>query len=161
MQVLERAIELTKTLPAGLREAQDRAILAMLGEPLLAYLKELSMDMKNLEDRAFRVLKWLDHPSLKAGLAQGLAKGEAQGLARGMAEGRRSALLALLSARGLTPSVQERDRIEAAGDAGALLECVQCAATATTVAEALAPLRSRRKPSPRPRRPRTAAKKEG
>ena len=168
-QIAWRALEVTATLPVELREAQKRAIFAMLDQRLLDALKEKAMDVNKIPlTKAHReFLQWLDEFSREVGEAQGLAKGEAQGLAKGEAqglakgkaegltEGRRSALLALLSARGLTPSVQERERIEAAGDADALLECVQCAATATTVADALAPLRDRRKPAPRPRRARS------
>ena len=152
-QIAWRALEVTATLPVELREAQKRAIFAMLDQRLLDALREKAMDVNKIPlTKAHReFLQWLDEFSREVGEAQGLAKGEAQGLT----EGRRSALLALLSARGLTPSVQERERIEAAGDADALLECVQCAATATTVADALAPLRDRRKPAPRPRRARS------
>ena len=152
-QIFERAVELTSTLPAELREAQYRAILGMLGAPLLAYLKELSMDVNKIpESKASREFRLWAH---QRGRAEGLVEGRVEGRVEGLVEGRRSALLALLSARGLTPSAQEQEQIETFEDAAVLLECIQYAATATTVAEALTPLGRGREPAPRPRRARS------
>ena len=63
---------------------------------------------------------------------------EALGEARGEARGAMRALFALLAARGLAPTKQERTSIAAVTDLAVLDRCVQMAATATSVAEVLA-----------------------
>jgi hypothetical protein len=154
-QVLERALELTDVLPPPLREAQTRAILAMLGQRLRDYLQEMAMDLDKIPEpkasRAFRLF------FENRGKAEGLAEGKAEGKAEGLTEGKRASLLTVLVARGLTPSAAERKRIAAVDDADLLDECVRCAVTATTVAEALAPLGRVHQPAPRKGRPRRAS----
>lgn len=124
-RVALRALEVSESLPEGLREAQVRAILAMLGERLLSVLKETAMDVTQIPEtkasRAFRLFF------------------EERGRLEGLAEGKRGALLALLAARGLAVNEAERSRIEAISDPEALDEHIRRAATARTVAEVLAP----------------------
>ncbi|MCW2919563.1 MAG: hypothetical protein JWN52_7631, partial [Actinomycetia bacterium] len=62
-------------------------------------------------------------------------KGMADGEAKGKAEGEAAAILAVLSARGLTCSQEAHDRITSCTDTGLLLTWVKRAATATTVDE--------------------------
>ena len=61
--------------------------------------------------------------------------------AGGRAEGLRLGLALVLKARRLTPSKAERAQIDALSDTALLHRCILAAATATTMAEALAPLR--------------------
>lgn len=68
-----------------------------------------------------------------AKLAEGLARGEAIGVAKG----RRAALLAVLSARGLSVSEQDRARIEGEDDATILDRWIGRATTASSVEEVL------------------------
>jgi hypothetical protein len=145
----------TSALPPPLREAQTRAILAMLGQRLLDYLQEMAMDVNKIPEtkasRAFRLF------FENRGKAEGLAEGKAEGKAEGLAEGKRASLLTVLAARGLTPSATERKQIAALEDESLLDECIRCAVTAATVAEALAPLRRLQQLSPRRSRSRHAS----
>lgn len=149
-RVALRALEVSESLPEGLREAQVRAILAMLGERLLRVLKETIMDVTQIPEtkasRAFRLFYE------ERGRAMLLAKRSADAFA----EGQRGALLAVLAARGLAVTEAERSRIEAISDPAALDEHIRRAATARTVAEVLAP----GKPT-RNGRSRRAARKSG
>ena len=119
-RVATRALKLTAKLPAPLRDAQRHAIFAMLSEKLLT---EMAMDISKIpETKASRAL-W--RVLEKRGQER-----EVQGEARG--------LLALLAARGLSPTKEERASIAALADLTALDRCIQTAATATSVAEVLA-----------------------
>jgi hypothetical protein len=69
------------------------------------------------------------------GMAEGRAEGRAEGMAEGEAKGEAKAILAFLSARGLTCSQEAHDRITSCTDTGLLLTWVKRAATATTVDE--------------------------
>lgn len=125
--IATRAIELIEELPAPLREAQTRAILAMLSQRLLASLKEMTMDVDKIPEtkasRAFRLF-----------FEQ---RGEARGEAQGEARGKREALLAVLAARGFSPTKAERTSIAALTDLTMLDRCIQRAVTATSVATVL------------------------
>ncbi|MCA9645392.1 MAG: hypothetical protein KC492_32090, partial [Myxococcales bacterium] len=71
--------ELTERLPDALRDAAVRAIVAVLREPLLDYLREISMNPDQLpETRAARRFRLFF---------------EERGKAEGLAEGKRAALL--------------------------------------------------------------------
>jgi hypothetical protein len=133
--VATRAMVLTEELPAPLREAQARAILAMLSQPLLASLKEMAMDVDKVPEtkasRAFRLFF------------------EQRGKVQGKAQGKREALLAVLAARGLSPSKAERTRIDALTDLTVLDHCIRAAVTAASVRAVLAG-------SAMPHRPRAA-----
>lgn len=114
--VAKRALELTEALPASLREGQARAILAMLSRQLLASLKEMAMDVDKVPEtkasRAFRLFF--------------------------EARGKREALFAVLAARGLSPTKEERASIAALTDVAVLDRCVQAAVTAASVGAVLA-----------------------
>jgi len=144
-EVVRRALEVTAALPGELQEAQTRAILAMLSERLLGFLKEMSMDVNQIKEtkasRAFRM--FFENRGREEGLAAGEARGLAEGEARGLAEGKRSGLLSVLVARGLTPDEGERKQIASLKNLEVLDLCIQTAVTAATVAEALAPARKR------------------
>ena len=87
--VVERAIALTERLPLPLQKTQRDAILNLLSERMLAWLKEKAMNPKSRLSPA--VLEF------KAAIGgQYRAEGLAEGRAEGRAEGERKALLMLL-----------------------------------------------------------------
>jgi hypothetical protein len=149
MQVAKRAIELTEALPPQLQEAQTRAILAMVGKRLLEALQEMAMDVdKILETKASRAFReFCEKRGREAGLAEGrqagLNEGRQAGLSEGLAKGKRASVLAVLKARGLTPSPAEQEQLAAVTAVDQLDKLLHSAVTATTMEEALAPLRSR------------------
>ncbi len=92
-QVVDRAVELTERLPDELRDAAVRAIVAVLKEPLLDYLKAIAMNPDQLpESRAARRFRQFFE---ERGKAEGKREGLAEGKREGLAEGKRGALLAL------------------------------------------------------------------
>jgi hypothetical protein len=119
-RVATRAVELTEELPAPLREAQTRAILAMLSQRLLASLKEMAMDVDKV-------------PETKASRAFRLFFEQ-----RGEAQGKREALLAVIAARGLSPTKDERASIDGLTNPTVLDRCIQAAVTAASVGAVLA-----------------------
>ncbi|AUX19692.1 hypothetical protein SOCEGT47_001440 [Sorangium cellulosum] len=162
--VVERAFELTERLPPALRRAQQRAILSVLSERMLALLREASMNPDKIpETPAARKLRlFLEAQGRKKGRAEGEAKGRAEGEAKGRAEGeargRQQALMTLLRARGLSPSQDDEARILACTDAAKLDRWIARAATATSVREALGTRATGARARPRaPRRPRPPA----
>jgi hypothetical protein len=161
-EVVERAFELTERLPRALRGAQRRAILSVLSEPMLALLREASMNPDKIpETPAARKLRlFLEAQGRKKGRAEGEAKGRAEGEAKGQAEGRQDALLTLLRARGIAASRDEEARIRACADATKLDRWIERAATASSVREVLGVKSSapaaRRKPAGRSRAPSTS-----
>jgi hypothetical protein len=143
--VVSRAAVLTNRLPVPLRDAAVRAIVAVLGEPMLAYLRELSMNPDHLpETRAGRRFRMFFEE-----------KGKTEGKAEGKAEGKREAVLAVLEARGLAMSEAQRAVVAACSDATVLAQWIVRAATASSAAEVLAqsaPRRAaakRRRPAPK------------
>ena len=115
--------ELTERLPDALRDAAVRAIVAVLREPLLDYLREISMNPDQLpETRAARRFRLFF---------------EERGKAEGLAEGKRAALLTVLEARGLAVSEEQRAVIAACDDAGVLDAWIVSATTAGSTAEVL------------------------
>lgn len=66
------------------------------------------------------------------GRAEGEARGKAEGEARGEARGKAEGVLAVLQARGLQVSPQQRERIVASADVSQLDAWLRLAATATT-----------------------------
>jgi hypothetical protein len=136
--IVARAGELTERLPESLREAAQRAILGVLCEPMLAYLKKASMNPDQIpETRAARRFRlFFEERGKTEGLTEGLAKGKTDGL--------RQALLVLIGARGMAVSDEERAAIDACADAALLDQWVARAATAGSTAEVLrAPVRRR------------------
>lgn len=121
--VVERAVVLTERLPDALRDAAVRAIVAVLREPLLTYLREIAMNPDQLpETRAARRFRLFFEE-------------------RGIVEGKRESLLKVLDARGLALSDEERAIIAACSDAALLDQWIVQATTATSVAEVLGPPR--------------------
>lgn len=137
-RVATRAMELTEELPAPLREAQTRAILAMLSQRLLASLKEMAMDVDKVpETKASRAFRRFF---------------EQRGEAQGKVQGKREALLAVLAARGLSPTEEQRMAIAALTDPAMLDRCIQTAVTTASVGAVLADAgTSRRRGAARPR----------
>ena len=87
---------------------------------------------------------------------EALGLGEARGEARGEAKGKREAVLAVLAARGLPPTEQERAMISALTDLAALDRCIQAAVAADSVSAVLAAAEpSRRRRAARARAPTT------
>jgi hypothetical protein len=110
-----------------LRDAAVRAIVAVLREPLLDYLREISMNPDQLpETRAARRFRLFFEE-----------RGKAEGKREGLAEGKRAALLTVLEARGLAVSEEQRAVIAACDDAGALDAWIVRATTAGSTAEVL------------------------
>jgi hypothetical protein len=103
---LRRALEVTENLEEPVRSVQVRAILHMLNERLLAYLKELTMDLNQLpKSEAFQKFE-----------RELEARGETKGEARGEAK----ALLKYLTQRGVVPTEKQRTRIEQCTDVAKL-----------------------------------------
>jgi hypothetical protein len=150
--VVERALALADRLPRPLRGAQQRAILSVLSDRMLALLREASMNPDKIPEtpaaRKFRL--FFEGPARKKGRAEGRA------------EGRQAALLTLLQARGIPASQKDETRIRACADAATLDEWIQRAATASSVREVLGVQASapaaRRRPA---RRSRTAGPSRG
>ena len=72
------------------------------------------------------------------GKAEGKTEGEARGKAEGKAEGKAQAVLAVLEARGLAPTEQQRQRILACTDLEQLNSWVRKAVTLVDVEELFA-----------------------
>ncbi|HLM73282.1 MAG TPA: hypothetical protein VK459_11340, partial [Polyangiaceae bacterium] len=71
----------------------------------------------------------------KRGRIEGEAKGRAKGLAEGEVKGKRDAVLALLKARGVALSAEERAVLNACADAAKLDRWIIRAATAASASE--------------------------
>lgn len=144
-RVVERAIEVTEALPAELQKAQKSAILNLLDERMTAWLEEMSMDPAKIPmtPAARRILALWEQRDQAA---------TDKGLAKGRAEGKREALVALLGARGIAPTAEQRATIEACEDPAQLERWIVEAATATAAAQVIAPAAPAR-PRPRSRAP--------
>jgi hypothetical protein len=139
-RLVERAIDITHHLPPPLRDVQWRAILDVLSDKLLSRLREAAMTPDRVPERpAVRKLR-LFLESI------------------GRAEGKRESLLMILSERGLTPTKDERARIEKCADAPQLDAWLKRAITAPSVADALTAGATGDKPAPARRRARPSAK---
>jgi hypothetical protein len=77
--------------------------------------------------------KWAEGKSV------GHAEGHKSGLAEGAATGKIAAILAVLAARGIAITAQDRTRIESCRDLATLDRWIMGAATAASVDEVLAP----------------------
>ncbi|XXX80629.1 hypothetical protein WMF30_17890 [Sorangium sp. So ce134] len=126
-RIVVRALELTEQQLADepLRDAQARAILAVLSDAMLASLRELAMDPSKVPEtqasRRFRLFF------------------ERRGRAEGKIEGKQEALLAVLDARGLPLTAEERAHIEACTVLAELDRWIARAATAASMSEVFAP----------------------
>ena len=127
--VVERAIELTERLAAPLRRAQMRAIVSVLSEPMLAMLREASMNPDKIPETpaARKTRLFCEGQARKRGRREGEVKGEVKG--------KRDALLALLKARGVALSVEEQAVLRACADAAKLDRWIIRAATAASASE--------------------------
>ncbi len=105
-------------LDAQLREALARATISMLGEPLLAVIREMMNPLVIPESAGFKALK---------------REIEAIGEARGKA----SALLTVLRVRGLTLDDATDERVQQCKDPEVLSRWISRAVTATSLAEVL------------------------
>lgn len=135
--VVEKALEISESLPPELQDAQIRAILAMLNERLLDCFRVNFMDVNQIkESKGVRALRlFLEN------------RGREKGRVEGRAEGLRMALLKMLAARGLPPTESERQQIAATEDLDRLDACIERALSAVTVAEVLGTVAEPSRPS--------------
>jgi hypothetical protein len=122
--VVRKALDLTDTLPEPLRRARVQSILGVLGPRLARSLKETIMDMHRTPQTP-----WMRE--MRAMKLELVAKGKAQG--------KRDALLTFLETRGFKLSPEVRRQIRSCSDLALLDHWISCAATATTIEQALAP----------------------
>jgi hypothetical protein len=151
--------------PAGRKtrlflEAQGR-------KRLIAMLREASMNPDKVPETpaARKTRLFLEAQGRKRGRIEGEAKGRAEGEAKGELKGelkgKRDALLALLKARGLSVSPEQRAIVRGCADLAELDQWIVRAATASSMSEVLPPAArstSARAPRRRPAgtRPRAA-----
>ncbi|WP_437768550.1 hypothetical protein WMF27_13005 [Sorangium sp. So ce281] len=125
-RIVMRALELTEKHLADepLRDAQARAILAVPSDAMLAALREMAMDPSKVPEtpasRRFRLFF------------------EKRGRAEGKIEGKIEALLAVLEARGLSLTADERAHIDACTAPAELDRWIASAATAASMSEVFA-----------------------
>jgi hypothetical protein len=135
--VVLRALELTAYLPEPLRTVQTRAIFNLLSERMLGFLREADMDPAKIpEGPAMRLFR---REVFAEGEAKGRVEGEAKGRVEGEAKGRVEALLAILGARHLALSDEQRARIEACSNVAQLDRWIVRAVTAASADDLLAP----------------------
>ncbi|WP_438043345.1 hypothetical protein [Sorangium sp. So ce128] len=129
-RIVIRALELTEKhlTDEPLRDAQARAILAVLSDAMLAALREMAMDPSKVPEtpasRRFRLFFE--------------KRGRAEGKIEGKIEGKREALLAVLEARGLSLTADERAHIDACRAPAELDRWIASAATAASMSEVFA-----------------------
>jgi len=139
-------------MPADLLPGPHRAALELANkatftqDELEAYRKVIDeiQQVQELADAKWAEGKSIGHTEgLAEGLAEGhksgLAEGHKSGLAEGAATGKIAAILAVLAARGIAITAQERTRIESCRDLVTLDRWITRAATAASVEEVLAP----------------------
>ncbi|WP_437727459.1 hypothetical protein [Sorangium sp. So ce861] len=130
-RIVVRALELTEQhlTDEPLRDAQARAILAVLSDAMLASLRELAMDPSKVpETQASRRFRLFFEK-----------RGRAAGKAEGKIEGKQEALLAVLDARGLSLTAEERAHVKACTVPAELDRWIARAATAASMSEVFAP----------------------
>ena len=135
--VVERAIELTSRLPASLRRAHMRAIVSVLSEPMLAMLREASMNPDKIPETpaARKTRLFCEAQARKRGRIEGEAKGEM----KGELKGKRDAIVALLKARGVSLSAEERALLDDCAERAKLDRWIIRAATAASASEVFGP----------------------
>jgi hypothetical protein len=106
LHVVERAIDLSGSLPPALQEAQARAILAVISEHMYAQLETMAMNLD----------KFPESPGLKRLRLLLEKQGRMRWQAEGKAEGQQEAVLAILAARDLPVTARQRVRILACSD---------------------------------------------
>lgn len=126
------------------------AIVSVLNERMIALLRKGFMNHDKSHERpavrGFRLFMQ------EQGRKEGRLEGVAEGVAQGVVEGKRSALITLLEARGLSISARERAIIVACSDPVALDQWIAVAANASSSAEVL-------RPAPKTAAPRSRAKR--
>jgi hypothetical protein len=136
---LERALELTWRLDAPLRSAQSRAILSVLSKRMLALFRKASMNPDKIPETpaARNTRLFLEAQGRKRGRLEGRAEGRAEGLTQGEVKGKQDALLALLKARGLSISAEQRAGLRSCADPAKLTQWIVRAATAASASDVL------------------------
>ena len=105
------------------------------------------------DDAVARALLAKQNPVLVAALTEARVEGREHGRAEGRAEGKAEAIVAFLTARGLTVSTADARALRAAGDPALLNRWLAKAATCRTVAELLRPEASSSRDSVRKNKP--------
>ena len=118
-RIVERAVDLSELLPDELRQPMQRAIMDVLSERMVGYLRSRAMEMSKLPLGPATKILW--------------AEAKAEGAAIGKAE----AVLSVLAARGLAVSDAQRTAILACRNVTQLDRWLQGAATAASAGEAL------------------------
>lgn len=131
----DRALEWSPTLDAW--SILDRR--AEIADPALAVPipVEALLDAVRADDAIVRALRLQRHREFVAEREEGRAEGLAEGLAQGHAEALAKGILAVLSARGLAPSPDERAAILAERDPARLEQWLHGATRATSIAALL------------------------
>lgn len=111
-RTVRRALELAHRLPAARRKPLTRAILNILSEPLLAYLREVDMNAEH----------WPESDAVRAWREELEARGQLRALSQ--------ALLSVLEHRGLSVSDELRTHVEQCHDPERLQSWLARAATA-------------------------------
>ena len=122
-RVVDRAIELSGRLPPELQEPMQRAIIDVLNEKMHAYPRSRAMQTSQLPLGPAAKLLWDE------------AHAEGQSVGRG--EGKAEAILAVLAARGIGITSEQRAMIAACHDNGLLDRYLQRAAIASTFEDLL------------------------
>ncbi len=119
-EVVRAVVEVIESAPdAQLREALVQAMISMLGDPLVAVVREMLMNpIVTPPSPAYLALR---------------REIEAVGEARGVARGEANALLVVLASRGLEVSDATRERVAACRDASQLRRWIASAARATSL----------------------------
>ncbi|MFO0651765.1 MAG: hypothetical protein U0326_36425 [Polyangiales bacterium] len=123
-EVVRAVVEVIESAPdAQLREALVQAMISMLGDPLVAVVREMLMNP----------IVTPPSPAYLALRREIEAVGEARGEARGEVRGEANALLVVLASRGLEVSDATRERVAACRDASQLRRWIASAARATSL----------------------------
>jgi len=127
---LVRPLPLRALFSAAEAEVETVLALEAKGNPAIVRLKEESKEQGRVEGEARGRAE-----GEARGRAEGEARGRAEGEARGRVKGRAEALLTFLGIRGLTPTVEVRERALATTDLGTLDRWLHSAATASSLDE--------------------------
>ncbi len=122
-RIVREAVRLAGALPEALQAPQIRAILSVVSEKMLAWLKETAMNPATMPESPWyrRYREELE------------ARGEARGRSEGKAEGKAEGLLAVFAARQIAVSDATRTRVIGCNDATQLDTWIRRAATASSV----------------------------
>lgn len=133
--VVDRALELNERLPPPLQAAQARAILAVVGEYMLAQLEVMAMNPDKIrESPGVKRLRLLLE---EQGRIRGKVEGKAEGKVEGKAEGKQESLLSVLEALGLPVTARQRARILECNDLDVLAGWTKRAVSVTSTSDLL------------------------